>query len=63
MAMVDEDQTDAVNRPSLINSATCTSGFLKNISSTFRDIDAFCIHDDWGSQKETFFFARKRRRR
>jgi hypothetical protein len=54
LALVDEDQQDAVH------------AFYKKLSDLyinifehychyFPQVDAFYIHDDWGSQKETFF--------
>lgn len=54
MALFDEDQKDAVK------------GFFDKLTdlyirlydkmlTTFPDIDGFNVHDDWGSQKETFF--------
>ena len=54
VAMVDEDQTDAVKE--LFDKL---SDLYIRIFDSFIDhfpkIDGFFIHDDWGSQKETFF--------
>ena len=54
MAMVDEDQTDAVH--ALFDKLTdlYIKIFDKAVTH-FPKIDTFFIHDDWGSQKETFF--------
>ena len=54
MAMVDEDQTDAVKELFDKLSDLYIKIFDKYITY-FPKIDGFCIHDDWGSQKETFF--------
>ena len=54
VAMVDEDQTDAVK-----DLFEKLSDLYINIFGKFMEyfpkIDGFFIHDDWGSQKETFF--------
>ena len=54
MAMVDEDQTEAVKELFDKLSDLYIRIFDKFIAY-FPKIDGFCIHDDWGSQKETFF--------
>ena len=54
MAMIDEDQTDAVKA----FFAKMSEHWIKVIDKYlehFPDIDVFSIHDDWGSQRETFF--------
>ena len=54
MALVDEDQKDAVH--ALFDKITDV--YIKifdKFITHFPKIDAFVIHDDWGSQKETFF--------
>ena len=54
MAMVDEDQTDAVH--ALFDKLTdLYIRMFDKYLTYFPQIDGFCIHDDWGSQKETFF--------
>ena len=54
MAMVDEDQKDAVKALFDKLSDLYIRIFDKYLK-IFPEIDGFCIHDDWGSQKETFF--------
>ena len=54
MAMVDEDQKDAVKELFDKLSDLYIRIFDKYITH-FPKIDGFYIHDDWGSQKETFF--------
>ncbi len=54
VAMIDEDQTDAVKDFFDKLSDLYIRIFDKYIQY-FPQIDGFCIHDDWGSQKETFF--------
>jgi hypothetical protein len=54
MAMFDEDQQDAVRELFGRLSDTYIEIIGKYIEY-FPAIDGFCIHDDWGSQKETFF--------
>jgi len=54
MALFDEDQKDAVHE--LFD--TITDLYIRlfdKFITYFPRIDGFCIHDDWGSQKETFF--------
>ena len=54
MAMVDEDQTDAVKA----FFDKLSDFYIKLIDKHllhFPQIGGFSIHDDWGSQKETFF--------
>ena len=53
-AMIDEDQTDAVKELFDRLSSLYIKIFDKFITY-FPKIDGFVIHDDWGSQKETFF--------
>jgi len=54
MAMFDEDQQDAVKAFFDKLSDLYIRIFDKYITY-FPDVHAFFIHDDWGSQKETFF--------
>ena len=54
LAMIDEDQKDAVNA----FFEKLTDLYIKlydKMMTYFPGIDGFNIHDDWGSQKETFF--------
>jgi hypothetical protein len=54
MAMFDEDQKDAVK--SFFDKLTdLYIRIYDKFLTYFPEIDAFNIHDDWGSQKETFF--------
>ena len=54
MAMVDEDQKDAVKE--LFDKLTdLYIAIFDKFITYFPKIDGFQIHDDWGSQKETFF--------
>ncbi|MDR3277234.1 MAG: methyltransferase [Oscillospiraceae bacterium] len=54
MAMIDEDQQDAVK--ALFDKLTdLYIRIFDKYVTYFPNVDAFCIHDDWGSQKETFF--------
>ena len=54
MAMVDEDQTDAVT--ALFTELTdMYIDLLGRFFKYFPKIDGVCFHDDWGSQRETFF--------
>ncbi|MBN2038763.1 MAG: methyltransferase [Spirochaetes bacterium] len=54
MALIDDDQIDAVKDFFEKLSDLYIQIFEKYITY-FPDIDGFYIHDDWGSQKETFF--------
>ena len=54
MAIFDEDQQDAVHAFFDQMTDLYISIFEKYLIY-FPKIDGFCIHDDWGSQKETFF--------
>jgi hypothetical protein len=54
LAMVDEDQVDAVKELFDKLSDLYIRIFDKFITH-FPKIDGFTIHDDWGSQRETFF--------
>ena len=54
MALFDEDQKDATKELLGKISELYIRIFDKYITY-FPKIDGFCIHDDWGSQKETFF--------
>ena len=54
MALADEDQQDAVKALFDKLSDLYIKIFDKFITY-FPGIDGFCVHDDWGSQKETFF--------
>jgi hypothetical protein len=54
VAMIDEDQQDAIK--AFFDKATdLYIKIMDKFCAYFPGIDAFCIHDDWGSQKETFF--------
>ena len=54
LAMVDEDQKDAVKRffEKLSDLYIC---IMDKFITYFPQIDLYTIHDDWGSQKDTFF--------
>jgi hypothetical protein len=54
VAMIDEDQKDAVKDFFGKLSDLYIRIFDKYLTY-FPQIDGFCIHDDWGSQKETFY--------
>jgi hypothetical protein len=54
VAMIDNGQKDAVKAFFDKLSDLYIAIFDKYIR-TFPEIDGFCIHDDWGSQRETFF--------
>ena len=54
MALIDEDQKDAVKK-FFDKLSDMYITLLDCAIKAFPEIDAFCIHDDWGSQKETFF--------
>ncbi|MCL2391361.1 MAG: methyltransferase [Oscillospiraceae bacterium] len=54
MAMYDEDQKAAVSELFARLTDLYIEIFERMIKH-FPMIDGFCIHDDWGSQKETFF--------
>ncbi|MCL2227664.1 MAG: methyltransferase [Oscillospiraceae bacterium] len=54
MALYDEDQQDAVKALFDKLSDLYVRIFEKYVTH-FPDVHAFFIHDDWGSQKETFF--------
>ncbi len=54
VALIDEDQKDAVHAFFDKLSDLYIRIFDKYLTY-FPQIDGFCIHDDWGSQKETFF--------
>jgi hypothetical protein len=53
-ALVDEDQQDAVKELFFALSDLYIKIFDKYLKY-FPQIDGFCIHDDWGGQKSTFF--------
>jgi hypothetical protein len=54
MALYDEDQKDAVNE--FFTGLTDTYiNILGHMIDAYPQLDGFSIHDDWGSQKETFF--------
>ncbi len=54
VAMIDDDQKDAVKE--LFESLSVLYiKIFEHFIEYFPSIDGFCIHDDWGSQKETFF--------
>ena len=54
VAMIDEDQTDAV-KDFFDRLTDLYISIFEKYFIYFPQIDGFCIHDDWGSQKETFF--------
>ncbi|MCF0121114.1 MAG: methyltransferase, partial [Oscillospiraceae bacterium] len=54
MAMFDEDQQDAV-KDFFDKLSDFYIKMIDKYIEYFPEIDSFCIHDDWGSQKETFF--------
>lgn len=54
MAMIDEDQKEAVKELFMKLSDLYIKIFDKFLTH-YEHIDGFFIHDDWGSQKETFF--------
>lgn len=54
MAMIDEDQKEAV-RELFDKLADLYIGIFDKFLTHYEHIDGFFIHDDWGSQKETFF--------
>ncbi|MBQ8831786.1 MAG: methyltransferase [Oscillospiraceae bacterium] len=54
MAVFDEDQQESVHK--FFDKLTdLYIDILDKYIKYFPEIDGFCIHDDWGSQKETFF--------
>jgi hypothetical protein len=54
LAMIDEDQKDAVKRffDKLSDLYIC---MIEKFTACFPQVDIYTIHDDWGSQKDTFF--------
>ncbi len=54
MAMFDEDQQDAV-KDFFDKLSDLYIKILDKYITYFPNINGFCMHDDWGSQKETFF--------
>ncbi len=54
VALIDDDQKDAVK--DLLDKLTdLYIRILDKYVTYFPQIDSFCIHDDWGSQKNAFF--------
>lgn len=54
VAMIDEDQQDAIK--AFFDKATdLYIRIFEKFCTYFPGIHGFCIHDDWGSQQETFF--------
>lgn len=54
VAMIDDDQQDAIK--AFFDKATdLYIRIFDKFCTHFPSIDCFCIHDDWGSQQETFF--------
>ncbi|HSW40337.1 MAG TPA: methyltransferase [Acidobacteriota bacterium] len=54
VAMIDEDQQEAIK--AFFDRATdLYMKIFDKFCAHFPAIDGFCIHDDWGSQQETFF--------
>lgn len=54
MAMIDEDQKQAV-KDLFSKLSDLYIRLIDKYLEYFPQIDGFCMHDDWGSQKETFF--------
>ena len=54
MAMVDEDQTDAVTEM-FTKLTDLYIAILEKVFKYYPKLDAVGFHDDWGSQRETFF--------
>ena len=54
LALIDEDQTDAV-KALFARLSELWIEVIGNYFEHFPQINAICIHDDWGSQRETFF--------
>ncbi|WP_073077983.1 uroporphyrinogen decarboxylase family protein [Sporobacter termitidis] len=54
MALYDEDQKDAVNE-FFVRLSDLYIDILGRCIEAYPEVDGFSIHDDWGSQKETFF--------
>ena len=54
LAMVDEDQTDAVKR-FFEKLSDLYMRMIDKFMAYFPQVDIYTIHDDWGSQKDTFF--------
>ncbi|MDR1589636.1 MAG: methyltransferase [Oscillospiraceae bacterium] len=54
MALYDEDQKDAV-KEFFTKLSDLYIDILGRMIDTYPELDGFSIHDDWGSQKETFF--------
>ena len=54
MAMFDDDQQDAV-KELFDRLSDLYIRIIDKYVAYFPKIDGFCLHDDWGSQKETFF--------
>ncbi len=54
MALVDEDQTDALHE--LFEATTgLACDFVDKVCQYWPAVDGFMLHDDWGSQREPFF--------
>ena len=54
MAMVDEDQQDAV-KALFDRLSELYIDIVDKYIEYFPQVDGFCFHDDWGSQRDTFF--------
>ncbi|MGD9209973.1 MAG: uroporphyrinogen decarboxylase family protein [Desulfobacteraceae bacterium] len=54
VAMIDEDQQDAV-KAFFDQLSDLYITILDKYLTYFPEIDLICMHDDWGSQKDTFF--------
>ncbi|UWG98377.1 methyltransferase [Dehalobacter sp. DCM] len=54
IAVIDEDQKDAV-KDFMEKLSDLYIRILDKYMAYFPNIDCFCMHDDWGSQKDTFF--------
>ena len=55
MAIIDEDQQDAVKE--LLNKIVedVYFPFIDNVAKYFPEVDMICLHDDWGAQRSPFF--------
>ena len=54
MALIDEDQQDAV-KALFDRLSDLYKRLIDKHLEYLPDIDCFCFHDDWGAQKDTFF--------
>lgn len=54
MAVVDDEQTDAV-KDLFMAISNLYIDIIDHVHKYFKDVDAFYIHDDWGTSLDTFF--------